>query len=130
MQTEIMPAGSPQAIPHAVDVLSNGGLVAFPTDTVYGIGALPFEVAVVDRLYVAKGRSHDKAIALLLGSADELEQVADRPNGTARRLAKAFWPGAITLIVPRHPMVPEAVSAAAYCGCADARSSRCPGFVG
>jgi L-threonylcarbamoyladenylate synthase len=110
MKTEIIAADGAQAIDHALDVLNHGGLVAFPTDTVYGLAAPAFESAVVDRLYLAKGRSHEKAIAILLGHADELPRVADRPKPMALQLARHFWPGALTLIVPRHPLVPDAVS--------------------
>ncbi len=110
MITQVMHADHPQAVLHARDVLRNGGLVAFPTDTVYGLAALAFEAAFVDRLYVAKGRSHDKAIAILLGESGQLSQVAREPVAWAQKLARAFWPGPLTLILPRHPDVPEAVS--------------------
>ncbi len=110
MQTETLPAADPFAIPHAVDVLKNGGLVAFPTDTVYGLAAPVFDAKSIGRLYAVKGRSHTKAIAILLASPDQLAQVAQNPSAAALALARAFWPGPLTLVVPRHPAVPDALS--------------------
>ena len=116
MKTEILPANDPSSIPHAVDVLRNGGLVAFPTDTVYGLAAWPFDQYMLERLFVVKGRKHTKAIAVLLGDPDDLEQVADAPNALARNLAERFWPGPITLIVPRDPRLPDIISPAPTLG--------------
>jgi len=110
MRTDILSASQPVAIPHAVDVLNHGGLVAFPTDTVYGLAALPHKAEWVEQLYTAKGRSNDKAIAILLGNVNQLEQVALSMEGIANRLAEVFWPGPLTLVVPRHPTLPEALS--------------------
>jgi L-threonylcarbamoyladenylate synthase len=72
METEIIRAGHPSAIPHAVDVLQHGGLVAFPTDTVYGLAALPFKAEYVELLFTAKGRSSSRAIAILVGDYNDL----------------------------------------------------------
>jgi L-threonylcarbamoyladenylate synthase len=116
MQTKILQANDPTAIPHAVDVLHHGGLVAFPTDTVYGLGAWPFDPKMLERLFVVKGRNHTKAIAVLLGQASDLDRVSLSPNETARRLAKALWPGPVTLIVPRHPGLPESIAPSATIG--------------
>ncbi len=107
MQTEIMSVDSPNAISHAVDVLKHCGLVAFPTDTVYGIAAYPFNVECIERLYGAKGRNSQKAIAILVGDISQLDKVAVSLSQTATRLAKRFWPGPLTLIVPRHPSLPR-----------------------
>ncbi len=116
MKTEILPASDPSSIPHAVDVLRHGGLVAFPTDTVYGLAAWPFDRFMLERLFVVKGRKHTKAIAVLLGDQEDLDQVADAPNALARNLAKRFWPGPITLIVPRDPRLPDLISPAPTLG--------------
>ena len=110
MQTKIVPVDQPGAIQHAADVLRHGGLVAFPTDTVYGLAALPAEAELIERLYVVKGRNHAKAIAVLIGKAADLEKVSSDPGAIARRLAETFWPGPLTLIVPRHPDLPEVIS--------------------
>jgi L-threonylcarbamoyladenylate synthase len=107
MKTERISADQPNAIQHAIDVLRNGGIIAFPTDTVYGLAAPIDNEESIDRLYVAKGRNNTKAIALLLGDSDQLDQVATDLSVSARKLAEHFWPGPLTLVVPRHPALPE-----------------------
>lgn len=110
MKTEILLTSDPNALRYAVDVLRYGGLVAFPTDTVYGVGALAFHREAVMRLYTVKGRSTDKAIAVLLGREADLAQVTSELTPAARRLAEKFWPGSITLVVPKNLTLPEAIS--------------------
>ena len=110
MKTETLPTSDPNVLRYAVDVLRYGGLVAFPTDTVYGVGALAFHREAVMRLYTVKGRSTDKAIAVLLGREADLGQVTSALTPAAQRLAAKFWPGSITLVVPKHPQLPEAIS--------------------
>jgi L-threonylcarbamoyladenylate synthase len=110
MKTELLPAEHPHALPQALNVLRNSGIVAFPTDTVYGLGAIAFDLKGVDRLYGVKGRSHTKAIAILLAHPDSLAEVATEVSEDARRLAEAFWPGPLTLILTRHPKVPSVLS--------------------
>lgn len=110
MQTEVIPAEAPGAIESALEVLRRGGLVAFPTDTVYGVGALAFNEQAVKSIYDAKGRSDEKAIPVLLGDLAELDKVALALPETARRLAQRFWPGPLTLVVMKQPNLPDAVS--------------------
>ena len=110
MKTEILSADHPSAIPHTLDVLNHGGLVVFPTDTVYGLAALPFQAQFIERLYVVKGRSSHKAIGILLGNQAHLSQVTSGMNPMAARLAQAFWPGQLTLVVARHPSLPQILS--------------------
>lgn len=110
MKTEILAADHPFALPHAADILKNGGLVAFPTDTVYGLAALPFNPEFIERLYTAKGRNSERAIAILLGNEEQLKQVASEVSETTHRLTKRFWPGPLTLIVPKAPSLPKVLS--------------------
>lgn len=110
MKTEVIKSDHQVALQHAVDTLQNGGLVAFPTDTVYGLGALPVKAEYIERLYTVKGRESTRAIAILISSPEELGDVSSSPNKTAQILAKQFWPGPITLIVPRHPNLPQVLS--------------------
>jgi L-threonylcarbamoyladenylate synthase len=110
MKTEIIRADHPVALTHAADILTHGGLVAFPTDTVYGLAVLPFQEEYVERLYIAKGRNSDRAIAVLLGEYEQLGQVARDIGETARRWAQVFWPGPLTLIVPCQESIPEMLS--------------------
>ena len=110
MKTELLSADHPSAIPHTLDVLNHGGLVVFPTDTVYGLAALPFQAQFIERLYVVKGRSSAKAIGILLGDQAQLSQVTSGMNTMAACLAEAFWPGSLTLVVSRHPNLPQLLS--------------------
>jgi L-threonylcarbamoyladenylate synthase len=110
MKTEILSADHPVALQHTIDILQHGGVIAFPTDTVYGLAALPFQPETVERLYIVKGRSTEKAIAILLGDLSQLNQVAGPISPQAMRLAEHFWPGPLTLIVPRLPALPTVLS--------------------
>ncbi|HEX7541089.1 MAG TPA: L-threonylcarbamoyladenylate synthase [Anaerolineales bacterium] len=116
MNTEILSAQDPLALLRALEVLQLGGIVAFPTDTVYGVGALAFDGAAVERIYAAKDRPVEKAIPVLIGDADDLAKVSAEVPEVALKLAARFWPGPLTLVVPKHPKLPEAVSAAATVG--------------
>lgn len=111
MNTRVIPVSSPEALPLAIITLESGGLVAFPTDTVYGLGAQVFNVPAVESIYQAKMRPAEKAIPVLLAGVDDLNKVATNIPKMALALAAAFWPGAITLVVPRHPDIPLIVSA-------------------
>lgn len=110
IKTELLRADHPIAIRHAVDVLQHGGLVAFPTDTVYGLAVLPFKAETVEQLFTAKGRNSSKAIAVLVGEVEHLNQVTTGLSETARRLVERFWPGPLTLIVPKRSTLPEVLS--------------------
>lgn len=116
MKTERLSAEAPHAVSHALDILERGGVVAFPTDTVYGLGVPVFSAEGIERLYAIKGRTHSKAIAVLLSSAEELEEVAEEPSETALRLARRFWPGPLTIVVPRNQAVPAAISQSSTIG--------------
>jgi L-threonylcarbamoyladenylate synthase len=111
MITEVLSTDSPQALTRALEILQNNGLVAFPTDTVYGLAAATFSPAAIELLYDAKSREAAKAIAVLVGDLDQLSLLTLGLTASARRLAERFWPGALTLVVPRHPMLPENLSA-------------------
>ncbi len=116
MKTEILSVDSPLALPRAIEILRSGGLVAFPTDTVYGLGALAFDGAAVESIYIAKDRPVEKAIPVLIGDVDDLAKVCAEVPEIALKLATRFWPGPLTLVVPKHPDLPEAVSAVATVG--------------
>ncbi|MDO9348315.1 MAG: L-threonylcarbamoyladenylate synthase, partial [Anaerolineales bacterium] len=110
MKTEVLLAQAPSTLPRALAILRGGGLVAFPTDTVYGVGALAFDAAAVEKIYEAKGRSTEKAIPILLGDTADLEKVTAQASEMALRLAARFWPGPLTLVVPKYPSIPDALS--------------------
>ena len=111
MKTEIITASSPDAIRQLVEVLQAGGLVAFPTDTVYGVGALAFDGKAVESIYIAKDRPIEKAIPILIGDADDITKISSEVPPMAKKLAERFWPGPLTLIVPKHLGLPDSVSA-------------------
>jgi L-threonylcarbamoyladenylate synthase len=87
-------------------------LVAFPTDTVYGVAAPAFNKAGIDRLYEAKGRQNTKAISVLIGGPEQLDLITPNLNlaPAANRLAQHFWPGGLTLVVSRRPELPGNLS--------------------
>ncbi len=106
----ILPAHDPQSINLTAEALRRGALVVIPTDTVYGVAAWPWEDTFVSRLYEAKGRPEGKAIPLLVGHTTQLDQVTQAMPKGAQYLAQHFWPGPLTLVVPKHPSLPPAVS--------------------
>jgi L-threonylcarbamoyladenylate synthase len=116
MKTEIMSASSRDAITHALEILKAGGLVAFPTDTVYGVGALAFDGEAVESIYAAKDRPVEKAIPVLIGDKDDLEKVGIHIPASAQKLASRFWPGPLTILVPKRANLPESVSATSTVG--------------
>ncbi|MCE2393012.1 threonylcarbamoyl-AMP synthase [Candidatus Poribacteria bacterium] len=94
-------------INQAIATLNGGGVVAFPTDTVYGVGVDPFQPEAVRKLYKIKGRPIDKPIPILVGSTDDVERVAQNLPSTFSQLAERFWPGGLTLIVEAKALPPE-----------------------
>ena len=95
----------------AAALLRAGELVAFPTDTVYGVGAVVWDAAAVGKLYAAKLRRLDKAIPVLLADPVDVALVARDLPPAALRIAQHFWPGPLTLVVPRGERVPAEVTA-------------------
>jgi L-threonylcarbamoyladenylate synthase len=110
MDTRLIKTIHPQAIPTAVKLLQGGHLVAFPTDTVYGLGAQLFIPEAIEKLYQVKEREHLKAIPVLLSDPAALDQITSSMNILAHRLADHFWPGPLTLVVPGHPELPANLS--------------------
>jgi len=115
MHTSVVPvdaaAPAAESIARAADVLRAGGLVAFPTETVYGLGALALDAAAVGRIFAAKGRPANNPIIVHVADAAAARRVvADWPD-VAERLAARFWPGPLTLVLARGADVPDAVTA-------------------
>ncbi len=110
MAARVIQALAPGAIARALDVLRSGGLVAFPTDTVYGVGAMAFDPAAIDRIFAAKGREATKALPILLADLAGLSEVTQALSPEVLRLAVGFWPGPLTLVVRKLEAVPMAVS--------------------
>lgn len=116
MKTEILSAHTPNAITSALEILLSGGLVAFPTDTVYGVGCLAFHQQAIESIYTAKDRPIEKAIPVLIGDNEDLIKVAEEIPIFAMRLIARFWPGPLTVLVPKKPTLPEAISATSTVG--------------
>ena len=110
MNTLCIPFIDESSVQQAIRVLQAGGVIAFPTDTVYGVGSSAFNGEAIERLYVIKERSNLKAIPVLIGSADQLDQVTAQIPEYARRLIERLWPGALTVILPVHPGLPASLS--------------------
>ena len=110
LHTNYLRSGDPTAITEAAAWLRRGYPVVFPTDTVYGVGVTPFERSAVERLYTVKGRPVSKGIPILLADPVYLGLVAATIPPNAQTLIERFWPGSLTLIVPRAPGLPDLIS--------------------
>lgn len=101
----------PEALREAGDVIRQGGLVAFPTETVYGLGASALDPGAVERVFRAKGRPADNPLIVHVASPAEAEALWAEVTPAARELMERFWPGPLTLALPRRPHVPDVVTA-------------------
>ncbi len=114
-QTDIQPISpiQPEAasIAHAASILRQGKLVAFPTETVYGLGADALNIEAVQQIFVAKGRPLSDPLIVHIADTSSLEHLVIHFPPAARQLARAFWPGPLTLILPAAPQVPSIVTA-------------------
>lgn len=97
---------SPEGIRLAGEILKNGGLVAFPTETVYGLGANALDEEAAAKIYAAKGRPSDNPLIIHIARIEDLEKIAERVPRQALRLAEAFWPGPLTMIFQKKETVP------------------------
>jgi L-threonylcarbamoyladenylate synthase len=109
IETNVIEAQNEAGRRRAVELLRSGGLVAFPTDTVYGVAAYPWDDRAVTRLYQVKERPKHLPIPLLLSDPEELSQVA-LLSERCRALPRRFWPGALTLVLPKRSSVSDVVS--------------------
>ena len=106
MKTRFISATHPDAIMLACVVIRSGGLIAFPTDTLYGLGCDPHLPIALQKIYAAKGRSASKAIPVLISHADQLESLVSGLPEQALNLTEQWWPGALTLVLPKNPDLP------------------------
>jgi len=100
-----------EGIKDAAEVIRKGGLVAFPTETVYGLGADALNAEAVKRVFDAKGRPPDNPLIVHIADHHQLIDLADEVPEKGQRLAKEFWPGPLTLVVKRTFLVPDIVTA-------------------
>jgi L-threonylcarbamoyladenylate synthase len=110
MRARTLGADDPTTLPKAIEIIGRGGLVAFPTDTVYGVGGGAFDERAAERLYQVKGRPGDKPIPVLVGDVDDLALIASELRPEERKLVERFWPGPLTLVVHRVAGLPSTVT--------------------
>lgn len=108
--TNLIPISSPRAVSAATLTINNGEVIAFPTDTVYGLGVSAFNRQAIDRLYAVKQRDASKALPILIADVSNLRSVASLPTAEVKAIIEHFWPGPLTLILPRNPALPDNIS--------------------
>ncbi len=110
METEILTVDElkpqPELIRHAADIIKRGGLVAFPTETVYGLGGNALDPSAAEKIYAAKGRPSDNPLIVHISDTDELPALVSDIPEAARLLMDRYWPGPMTLILPKSDLVP------------------------
>lgn len=110
MKTVTLSAALTDSIRCTLDALKEGKIVAFPTDTVYGLGADAFNEEAILKLFEAKGRNFNKAIAVLVGNLEQASLLTDFIPESAKTLITKFWPGGLTLIVNKKTGLPASLS--------------------
>src|SRR5689334_7714253 len=114
-QTNLLPTHTPQlfeaAVAKAAELLRHGEVVALPTETVYGLAANAFDARAVERIYEIKGRSPNNPIIVHITSLEMAKRCVSNWPPLADNLAKAFWPGPLTLVIPRSKEIPDVVTA-------------------
>ena len=99
-----------EEIKNAVEILKRGGIIAFPTDTVYGLGCNAFDVTAVDRIYQVKRRPRHLSLPLLLNNISQLSILVEPISAFALFLADRFWPGGLTLVLSKSASLPKHLS--------------------
>lgn len=107
MKTRILPAADEKTPAVAAELIRQGELVAIPTETVYGLGADGLNEAAVAKIFEAKGRPQDNPLILHIWDAEQMEQFCHDIPKAAYDLAKAFWPGPLTMVLPARDIVPK-----------------------
>ncbi len=111
MQTLYLSDQDEKTAQAAARILRDGGLVALPTETVYGLGANGLEEAAVAKIFLAKGRPQDNPLILHVADASQLDSICRDIPESARRLAERFWPGPLTMVLPAKDCVPKCTTA-------------------
>ena len=121
MQTLYLSADAPDCAKTAAEIIRRGGLVALPTETVYGLGANGLEEAAVAKIFEAKGRPQDNPLILHIAAPEDMEAICQDIPPAAYALAKACWPGPLTMVLPVKDIVPRRTTAGL-----DTVAVRCP----
>ena len=111
MKTLILPASDPATVSQAAEIIRAGGLVAIPTETVYGLGANAMDEEAVAKIFLAKGRPQDNPLIIHISCAEELTRYCHDIPEAAWLLAERFWPGPLTMVLPVKPCVPKRTTA-------------------
>jgi len=111
MDTRVLSAQDPQAAQTAAEILRDGGLVAIPTETVYGLAADGLNPEAVARIFAAKGRPQDNPLILHVSAVQELAGLCHSIPESAYQLAERFWPGPLTMVLPARECIPKATTA-------------------
>jgi len=109
--TEVIKIDRPEVFDRAISILKRGGLIALPTDTVYGLAADPWNGEAVSKLFKVKSRSELESIPVLLRGEDAIDEVAVNLTERVRAIAEKFWPGPLTIVVRRKSELPSEISA-------------------
>lgn len=121
MNTLLLSADAPETARIAAEIIKSGGLVAIPTETVYGLGANGLDENAVAKIFEAKGRPQDNPLILHISGAEQIEQFCHHIPQAAYDLAEAFWPGPLTIVLPARNTVPRRTT-----GGLDTVAVRCP----
>lgn len=111
IKIDITTPGWDKQLDHAAEVLKTGGLVAFPTETVYGLGANALDGKAVECIYKAKGRPSDNPMIVHIAEIEALQDLVNSIPAVAHRLMDAYWPGPLTLVMPKSGKVPSIITA-------------------
>ena len=111
MKTLLLSAGAPETVATAAEIIKNGGLVAIPTETVYGLGANGLDPKSVAKIFEAKGRPQDNPLILHVSETKEIEHFCHSIPESAYKLAERFWPGPLTMVLPARSTVPKCTTA-------------------
>ena len=111
MRTEMLSARHPDTPAKAADIIKSGGLVAIPTETVYGLGANGLDENAVAKIFLAKGRPQDNPLILHVADPKDMERFCHSIPECAYALTEAFWPGPLTLVLPARDIVPKCTTA-------------------
>lgn len=111
MQTLLLNAAAPRDVERAARILREGGLVGMPTETVYGLAANALDAEAVEKIFLAKGRPQDNPLIVHISDFSQIGRLTKRLPAAAKKLADAYWPGPMTMVLEKSDLIPEVVSA-------------------
>ena len=95
----------------AAEIIKKGGLVAFPTETVYGLGASAFNKKAIDKIFKVKGRKQDNPLIIHISNLKQLNEIAENIPRDAEKLIEKFWPGPLTMVLKKKKIIPDNATA-------------------